>query len=94
MEVRVRIPAALRELGSGRAVHSVELAEGATVADLLDALAATSPALERRIRDEQGRLRPHVNLFVGDQDVRALEGLASALRPGDEVSVVAAISGG
>jgi len=72
----------------------MDLVEGATVADLLDAVAATSPALERRIRDEQGVLRPHVHLFVGDQDVRALAGTATALAAGDEVSVVAAISGG
>ncbi len=94
MEVRVRVPGALRELGGGRSVHEVELAQGATVADLLDAVAARWPALERRIRDERGGLRPHVNLFVGDQDVRALGGLATALAAGDEVSIVAAISGG
>ena len=90
----MRVPSALRELSGGQSVLAVDVAGGATVTDLLDAVAATSPALERRVRDEQGRLRPHVNLFVGDQDVRALDGLETTLAGGNEVSVVAAISGG
>lgn len=51
-------------------------------------------ALERRIRDEQGRVRVHVNLFVGAENVRGLAGVATELRAGDEVSILAAISGG
>ena len=94
MQVRVRVPAALRQTAGGAAVHVFELADGATVDELLDAVAAAHPALERRIRDEQRSLRPHVNLFVGDEDVRSLDGPSTVLRPHDEVSVLAAISGG
>jgi len=94
MEVTLRVPASLRQLAEGRSVTVVELSAGATVADLLDALARDQPALERRIRDEQGVLRPHVNLFVGDEDIRSLDGAGTLLRSGDDVSVVAAISGG
>jgi len=94
VEVRVRLPAALRELTGGESMEAVDLGEAATVADLLDAIAAAHPAVERRVRDERGGLRPHVNLFVGDEDVRALGGLATTLRAGDEVSIIAAISGG
>ena len=94
MKVRVRVPAALRQTAGGAAEHAFELAEGATVGELLDAVAASHPALERRIRDEQGALRPHVNLFVGDDDVRHLGGSDAVLHAGDEVTVLAAISGG
>jgi molybdopterin converting factor small subunit len=88
------VPAALRELGGGHATHSPDLGDGATVADLLNAIAADYPALERRIRDEQGALRPHVNIFVGDENVRTLNGAATVLAPGAEVSILPAISGG
>ena len=98
MEVRVRVPTALRDLCAGRstlAVNLEEVGEGAaTVDDLLDAIGAVHPALERRIRDEQGVLRTHVNLFVGEDNVRSLAGGRTELRTGDEVSILAAISGG
>lgn len=94
MEVRVRVPAALRELADGQATLTIAAPDGATVADLLDAIGAAHPALERRVRDERRRIRTHVNVFVGDEDVRALDGVRTALRAGDEVSILAAISGG
>lgn len=90
----MRVPTALRQLGGGRSTLALELREEATVADLLDAIGTTHPALQRRVRDEQGRLRIHVNLFVGDEDVRALAGGDTVLRHGDEVSILAAVSGG
>lgn len=95
VHVRVRVPTALREHSGGQSTVAVELDDAATtVADLLDAVALTHPALERRIRDEQGSVRTHVNVFVGDEDIRALGGTATVLEPGTEVSILAAISGG
>lgn len=94
MEVRLRVPTALRELTGGQSTLVVAVEEPATVAGLLDAVAATNPALERRLRDERGALRTHVNLFVGADDVRASGGTETRLRPGAEISVLAAISGG
>ncbi len=90
----VRVPGALRNLCGGAGSLSFGLPAPATVADLVDAIGRAHPPLERRIRDEQGELRPHVNLFVGDDNVRALDGLATVLRPGAELSILAAISGG
>ncbi len=90
----MRVPAALREVGGGQSTLAVDLREAGTVADLLDAIGATHPALERRIRDEQGALRIHVNLFVGEENIRGLAGAGTVLRAGDEVSIVPAISGG
>ena len=60
----------------------------------LDAVAVAHPALERRIRDEQGRLRRHVNVFVDGSNVRDLEALATPLPEGSEVVVLPAVSGG
>jgi molybdopterin converting factor small subunit len=93
MEVRVRVPGALRNLVGGE--HTVVVApEGKTVASVLDALGAPYPALERRVRDELGRTRTHVNLFVGADNIRDLEGLDTPIGDGDELTIIAAISGG
>ena len=61
---------------------------------MLDALAAEHPALERRVRDEQGRTRLHVNLFVGADNVRDLDGPATPIHAGQELSIIPAVSGG
>ncbi len=90
----MHVPTVLRELCGGRSWLDLDLGEGATIAELLDTIATTYPALERRTRDEQGALRAHVNLFVGGEDVRALGGTAAPLGQGDTVSILAAISGG
>ena len=95
MEVRVRIPGPLRELVGGAATVDVDIpADDATVAQVLDALAAQHPALERRVRDERGRRRAHVNLFVGADNIRDLDDLSSVVVHGAEVSIIPAISGG
>ena len=101
MQVRVQLPAQLRELvgGARRVEVAVEPASGdgageVTVAMVLDALATRYPAVERRVRDELGRSRVHVNLFVGADNVRDLDGLATPVRPGEELSIIPAVSGG
>ena len=94
MEVRVRVPSALRELVAGARVVPVDAEAPVTVGTVLDALAREHPALERRVRDELGRLRAHVNLFVDSDNVRNLDGLATPIAPGQELSIIPAISGG
>jgi molybdopterin converting factor small subunit len=94
MKVTLRLPAALRELARGERVVVVGLDEPATVASLLDELARRLPAVERRIRDETGTQRRHVNLFVGEMNVRDGAGLAEPLADGAEVFVIPAVSGG
>lgn len=98
MDIRVRLPAQLRDVVAGAAVVAVTVdgaANGmATVAMVLDGLALQHPALERRIRDEQGRMRAHVNLFVGSDNVRDREGPATPIAAGEELSVIPAVSGG
>ena len=98
MDVTLRVPRQLRELVGGAAVLDVRVGESSdetvTIATVLDALAARHPALERRIRDELGHLRRHVNVFVGSDNIRDRDGAATTIRPGDEVSVLPAVSGG
>lgn len=94
MNVTVRLPAALRELAHGEKAIEVELDGPATLATVLDALAVRLPAVERRIRDETGMLRRHVNVFVGDTNVRDGAGLAEPLPDGSEIQVIPAVSGG
>lgn len=98
MQVSVRIPAQLRDLVAGEAVVEISVAASSgstpTVASVLDGMAGQHPALERRIRDEQGRMRAHVNLFVGSDNIRDLDGLATPLPAGEVLSVIPAVSGG
>jgi molybdopterin synthase sulfur carrier subunit len=98
MDVRVRVPTQLRDLVAGAAVVEVtvgDAGDGVTsVASVLDALAKQHPALERRIRDELGQTRPHVNLFVDADNVRDRDGPATPIRAGEELSIIPAVSGG
>jgi sulfur-carrier protein len=95
--VHVRVPTALRPYTGGLPGLDVDLAvlgDLPTVAALLDSLAATHPDLERRVRDERGRLRRHVNLFLGPENVRDLDEQATRLAPGAELAIIPAVSGG
>jgi sulfur-carrier protein len=94
MKVTMRLPAALGELARGERAVVVELDEPATIASLLDELARKLPAVERRIRDETGAQRRHVNLFVGTANIRDGAGLAEPLVDGTDVWVIPAVSGG
>lgn len=69
-------------------------ASPATVATVLDALADVHPAVGRRVRDETGVVRRHVNVFVGADNARDLAGVATVVPEGVEVAVLPAVSGG
>jgi sulfur-carrier protein len=93
MTVHCWIPGALTSLTGGRSQVDVETS-GSSLRDALEALFADHPGLRDRIVTEQGELRQHVNVFVGNGDVRWSGGLATPLEEGIEVSIIPAISGG
>ena len=66
----------------------------ATVADALASLAARWPALTDRVLTEQGELRRHVNVFLGDENIRFLDGLDTPVLDGATIMIVPAVSGG
>ena len=93
MRVTFVLPGPLHPLAGGREQVTVDAA-AASVADALLALWAAHPALRDRILTEEGRLRPHVNVFVGRESVRFTGGLATPVRDGAEVVILPAVSGG
>lgn len=95
MTVSVRVPASLRSLVGGEAVLAVDVGPAeATVGDVLKRLASEHVALHRRLCDERGNVRTHVNVFVGEDNVRDLDGLATPVPAGADVTVLPAVSGG
>lgn len=95
MHVRVRLPTQLRNLVAGASSVVVVIDSApVTVSSVLDSLAATHPALERRVRDETGRTRVHVNLFVDADNIRDLDGVETTVADGSDLSIIPAISGG
>lgn len=72
----------------------LDLPTPATLGAIVDALAAVHPAVGQRVRDEAGVLRRHVNLFVGADNARDLDGVDTVVPEGAEVSVLPAVSGG
>jgi molybdopterin synthase sulfur carrier subunit len=87
--VVVRLPGPLRPFAGGRSQLRLE-----GMARVDEALQALPAGVRDRILDEQGALRPHVNVFVDGTSVREFDGLATPLREGAQVFVIPAISGG
>jgi acyl-coenzyme A thioesterase PaaI-like protein/molybdopterin converting factor small subunit len=73
---------------------TVETDAAATVSTVLDALAAVCPGVVDRVLDEQGVLRRHVHIYIGDEEARVLGGLTAPVPEGAEVSILPAVSGG
>ena len=89
--VTVRIPSPLRSHADGQAELVVA---GATVGDILMALTREYPALGQRLLTPEGAVRPYVNLFVGERNLNALDGLETPLQGGEVISVLPAVAGG
>ncbi len=91
MPTNIRIPTPLRRLTNEQEVVQ---AEGDTVQALLDHLDVSFPGLKERICDESGRVRRFVNVYLNDEDIRFLQENETAVKAGDEISIVPAIAGG
>jgi len=90
MSVTVKIPTQLREATDGESSASVD---GTTVGEVLDALYERYSELRSRIA-EDGGLRRFVNVYVGGEDIRFLDGLDTPVSDGDEVTILPAVAGG
>ena len=90
MAIEVQIPTILRTYTGGEKTVS---ADGATLADLVSDLDAKFPGLAGRVVDDAG-LRRFVNVYLNDEDVRFLDGLATAVADGDAVTILPAVAGG
>ncbi|NQU11464.1 MoaD/ThiS family protein [bacterium] len=91
MAVKVRIPTPLRKLTGNQ--DTVQAA-GASVQEVLADLERQHPGLRERLYDDQGALRRFVNVYVNDEDIRFGQGQGTAVKDGDEVSIIPAIAGG
>ena len=87
----VRVPATMRRDTGGR---TTVVADGATLAQALEAVTRECPALTTRLFDTSGQLQRYVAVFINDCDIRSLDGLATPLRETDEVQIISAIAGG
>ena len=91
MAVNVRIPSVLRTLTNGK--ETIEVS-AMTVDEALAKLEAAHPGIKARLCDENGKLRRFVNVFVGEEDIRFLDGQGTAVKDGDLIDIVPAIAGG
>ncbi|HEY4916878.1 MAG TPA: ubiquitin-like small modifier protein 1 [Solirubrobacteraceae bacterium] len=91
MSVVVKIPTQLRAAAGGEAQAQID---GATVQEVLDGLFALHEELRGRIADDDGGLRRFVNVYLAGEDIRFLDGLATPVLDGAELTILPAVAGG
>jgi sulfur-carrier protein len=91
MTVTVRVPPVFRTMTGGEAKIQVA---GTTLAEVISALEADHPGFEAKLLSDDGNLVKYVNVFVDDDDVRFLDGMATPVPDGAEVSIMQAVAGG
>ena len=94
MSVTVRIPTILRTYTDGASSVEVDPTGSQTLQDIFNALEVKAPGISGRIVEENGALRRFVNVYIGDDDVRFLDGLETVVGAGSVVSVIPAVAGG
>ena len=90
MPLKVHIPTPMRQHTQGQAVVEVS---GGTVKAALDDLGKKCPGIADRIF-ENGQVRRFVNVYLNDEDIRYLDSLTTAVKDGDELSIIPAVAGG
>ncbi|MFN7141596.1 MAG: MoaD/ThiS family protein [Limisphaerales bacterium] len=91
MPVNVRIPTPLRKLTNEQELVQVE---AKTISDAITELQGRVPGIQERLVDEKGEVRRFVNVYVNEEDIRFLQNQNTALKDGDEISIIPAIAGG
>ncbi len=87
----IRIPTPLRPYTDGQSDLSVP---GETVGQVLENLLQQFPALRPHLYNEQGELRPFVNLFVGEDNIHDLQGMLTPVQEADRILLIPSIAGG
>lgn len=87
----LRIPTPLRAYTGGNNEIAVQ---GSTVGEALDDLVALYPALRPHLYSGEGKLRPFVNLFLGEENVKDMQGLATPVSQNDRLLLIPSIAGG
>ena len=91
MAVKVRIPTPLMKLTDNQAEVS---AEGGSISEVINNLENQFNGIKERICEENGSPRRFINIYVNEEDIRFLEAENTAVKDGDEVSIIPAIAGG
>ena len=91
MAVKVRVPTPLMKLTDNQ---SEVTAEGATISEILNNLESQFAGIKERICDENGTPRRFINIYLNEEDIRFLDGESTAVKDGDEISIIPAIAGG
>ncbi|TWD75380.1 molybdopterin synthase subunit MoaD [Kribbella amoyensis] len=94
MTVAVKIPTVLRPFAGGAECVRLDLDGDATVGAVFAQLEQDHPALRRRLTDDQGELRRHVNVFLAGDNIRDLKGLHTPLPDGAELLILPSVAGG
>jgi molybdopterin converting factor small subunit len=87
----IHIPTPLRQYVGRQASVNVN---GATVGEALNTLVSQHPELRKHLYTGDGKLRSFVNLYLNDEDIRYLQKEATAVKDGDNISIVPSIAGG
>lgn len=92
MAVKVKIPTPLRGLTNNQ--DTVNADGAGTIGEAILELEQQYPGMKERLLDDTGELRRFVNIYVNGEDIRFLDNLATAIKSGDELSIVPAVAGG
>ena len=87
----IYIPTPLRRLTAGKAKVTLE---GDDIAAILAALDAAYPGIGERLLNDGGQIKPFINIFLNDDDIRTLQGLTTPVLSSDRISIVPAMAGG
>ena len=87
----LRIPTPLRAYTSGKSEVSVG---GSSVAEALIDLTTQFPTIKPHLFSEGGELRPFVNLFLGENNIKDLQGVNNPIKDGDKLVLIPSIAGG
>lgn len=93
MSVTFYIPGPLRGFTGGKSQVGIQDSPS-TLREALAELCLVYPGLRDRVLSEEGKIREHINIFVGKESVRFLEGMATPVPPGAEIHIIPAVSGG